>query len=70
MSVAFQILKEDDRYALYQDGVLINTYSHKDSVTHRIKRILEHLIQKSSHQSLEQTKVSVLASKNYPKTTP
>lgn len=36
----FQILKEGDRYALYQDGVLINTYSRKDSATRRLKKIL------------------------------
>ena len=43
MSVAFQILKEGDRYALYQDGVLINTYSRKDSATRRLKKILANI---------------------------
>ncbi len=37
---SYQIIKQDDgRFALYQDEVLINTYTRKDSAVRRMKKL-------------------------------
>lgn len=35
----FNIVQQNDRFALYQDGILVNTYSRKDSAVRRMKKM-------------------------------
>ena len=50
---SYQIIKQDDgRFALYQDEVLINTYTRKDSAVRRMKKLQSVGVVASEQQDL------------------
>ena len=54
----FEIIKQDERFALYKDGILIATYTRKDSAIRRMRKI-EQSLNQSQTEFLNHSEIQI-----------